>query len=439
MCKTPIRIDENTLAACRNCWQCRLNRVNDLVGRCIAESKTATETLAVTLTYSNDAANGASPAVLVYDDFQRFMKRLRKRYTVRYIVAGEYGSKRGRAHWHAILFFYGKAPKRLTGEHFGGWHKDEWDRNWLAQDKDAYNIGSQQPWKVWGHGHVLFQKPDYGGFAYVLKYVLKDTGARSTHSHLAMSKKPLLGFHYITELARRHVKEGLAPRSYEYAFDDVFNEKTGKRRKFWLRGRAQDLFLETFFDAWREERPDREVPHSELLSEAVDNWFSEAEETEELEQAYLSSLDRRIMAKVLKEAKGLDSEATQDHPDPVDDWVYEWGGDYVRVITHEAWSVGIGGSVHHAPERIQIIEQNGETKWLEEHEKQAALAEMRPATMRIDEMVRRIISNAQRAANESLSEELNAFARQGCALPEPLIRGAEPLHQMSESEYAIAL
>ena len=76
--------------ACRNCRQCRKNRVNDLVGRCIAEQTRSKQTYAITLTYKGD---GPGTAYLRYEDVQKFVKRLRSEgYTVRYIVADEYGS-----------------------------------------------------------------------------------------------------------------------------------------------------------------------------------------------------------------------------------------------------------------------------------------------------------------------------------------------------------
>ena len=116
MCITPNRLDDGTEVACRKCKLCKRNRVNDLVGRCIAESRYSKKTYAVTLTYANDA--GVNAVTLVYKDVQDFMKRLRKRYNVRYIVAGEYGTAKGRAHWHIILFFKDDYPeiKRLTND-----------------------------------------------------------------------------------------------------------------------------------------------------------------------------------------------------------------------------------------------------------------------------------------------------------------------------------
>lgn len=66
----------------------------------------------VTLTYDDEHLPcGGS---LVLEDFQRFMRRLRKSIRprkVRFFHAGEYGSQYGRPHYHALLFGYDFADK----------------------------------------------------------------------------------------------------------------------------------------------------------------------------------------------------------------------------------------------------------------------------------------------------------------------------------------
>ena len=162
MCIAPVKLDDGTEVGCRECWQCRKRRVNDYVGRCIAESKFSKKTYAVTLTYDGD--QGVNAVTLIYKDVQNFLKRLRKKHKCRYIVTGEYGSAKGRSHWHIILFF-----------------KDSWPE---------VTANKRVDWKYWTHGFSYFQEPDWKGFEYCLKYVLKDQTSRQSDSHLAMSKKP---------------------------------------------------------------------------------------------------------------------------------------------------------------------------------------------------------------------------------------------------------
>jgi len=223
MCITPCKLDDGTEVACRYCWQCKRNRVNDMVGRCIAESKFSSQTYAVTLTYAQDA--GVSAVTLVYKDVQDFLKRLRKRYKVRYIVAGEYGTKKGRAHWHIILFFKGKYP----------------------DVKEDVRVN----WEFWKHGYSYFQKPDWKGFQYVLKYVLKDQTADSADTHLAMSKKPPLGFEFFEELAKTHVEQAVIPRSFKYKVGGV-RKDNGQEKTFFMQGKTRDNFMTAFKNGWIE-------------------------------------------------------------------------------------------------------------------------------------------------------------------------------------------
>ena len=72
MCVTPSHLPEIGPVACRNCWQCRKNRINDYVGRCLAEQKFSDKALAVTLTYAD--SDSANASILTYSDFQKFMK-----------------------------------------------------------------------------------------------------------------------------------------------------------------------------------------------------------------------------------------------------------------------------------------------------------------------------------------------------------------------------
>jgi hypothetical protein len=221
MCRTPNRLDDGTEVACRKCWQCKRNRVNDLVGRCIAESKYAKQTYAVTLTYANQA--GVNAVSLVYKDVQDFMKRLRKRYKVRYICAGEYGTAKGRAHWHIILFFRGNAPK--------------------VEEDVRVN------WKYWDKGYSYFQQPDWKGFQYVLKYVLKDTDLDSADSHLAMSKKPPLGYEFFEQLAKEHVEQAVLPRSFKYKIAGV-KKDNGTEKVFMMHGKTRDNFMNAIKERW---------------------------------------------------------------------------------------------------------------------------------------------------------------------------------------------
>lgn len=254
MCIAPTKLDDGTEVGCRECWQCRKRRVNDYVGRCIAESKFSKKTYAVTLTYGDDKLKDhekVHAVTLVYKDVQDFLKRLRKKYKVRYIVTGEYGSAKGRSHWHIILFF-----------------KDSWPH--LTSNKRV-------DWTYWKHGFSYFQEPDWKGFEYCLKYVLKDQTSRQSDSHLAMSKKPPLGHDFFQQLAKQYVEQALAPQTYFYKFGDVRDYKN-REKGFMMQGKTRENFMETFVNEW-EDKYSHE-PLSELVTDYYDD-ITEIEYTDE--------------------------------------------------------------------------------------------------------------------------------------------------------------
>ncbi|MDB4280397.1 hypothetical protein N9863_02120 [Flavobacteriaceae bacterium] len=245
MCISPNNISEVGLVACHKCWQCRENKVNDYVGRCIAESHHSDETLSITLTYGD----GDTPesATLVYKHYQLFMKSLRNEgYKVRYIVAGEYGSIKGRAHWHAILFFKGKVPKNI-----------EYDK--------------RINWKHWNRGYSYIEKPSYKSYRYVMKYILKDTNQDIHNGHFALSKKPPLGDTYFRELAKKYVDSGLAPQTFMYQFDNEFDGQQ-KRREFMIQGKTRENFCKYYLHEWLEQNAfsHKKMPYSDIIEEYED-------------------------------------------------------------------------------------------------------------------------------------------------------------------------
>nr|QPB07479.1 MAG: replication initiator protein [Microvirus sp.] len=234
--KTGVRQE----VACKGCDLCRKNRVNDLIGRCIAEQCTASRTVAVTLTYAGD---GPESAALRYSDVQKMLKLLRAKkggnFKVRYICAGEYGTKKGRAHWHIILFFYGRSPD--------------------------VQIGARINWHYWPHGFSYFQNPDYKGFHYVLKYALKQDGNDGASKALSMSKKPPLGCSFFKSMADDLVERRLPVHSPEYAFAHV-RDHDDKPRRYWLQGRMRELFLDRYYTMWRMQYGN-EPPWSDFMLE----------------------------------------------------------------------------------------------------------------------------------------------------------------------------
>lgn len=111
---------------CGQCIGCRLDRAHQWAVRCMHEAKTSTACAFITLTfgeeqtyeyfrkkgYSKKEAKLKTNQLIWSLDvgtFQKFMKRLRKKVAplrVRFFHVGEYGTKKCRAHHHALIFGY---------------------------------------------------------------------------------------------------------------------------------------------------------------------------------------------------------------------------------------------------------------------------------------------------------------------------------------------
>lgn len=269
MCVAPNILADGTQVACHECWQCRNARVDDWVGRCIAESRTVKAANAITLTYGRDKelesvtygeAEHERAIVLTYSDVQKWLKKLRfNGFPLRYFVTGEYGTRKGRAHWHVIVFWLDKVPEHVLGEGFAERH--------------------------WTHGHSFWTKPEYEHFRYNTKYILKGMGQGEAErqGHLSMSKKPPLGAKYFRDLARRHAEQGLAPQAgteapqgdgwqiggFQYTFPEAVR-RNGERVIFTLRDRSLDLFLGAYVEAWAEVHGDKPMPRSKLVEEYLE-------------------------------------------------------------------------------------------------------------------------------------------------------------------------
>lgn len=93
---------------CGKCPPCLKRRVDAWVFRLRQEDLISSSAHFVTLTYDTNHVpitnNGFM--TLKKDDFQKFMKRLRKKTDnkLRYYAAGEYGDQNWRPHYHAIIF-----------------------------------------------------------------------------------------------------------------------------------------------------------------------------------------------------------------------------------------------------------------------------------------------------------------------------------------------
>lgn len=107
----PSDAKERLLLPCGRCIGCRLERSRVWAMRCMHEASLYEDNCFITLTFA-DSVN-LNPS-LDKSDFQKFMKRLRKKVGfVRFYHCGEYGDKLERPHHHACLFGFNFPDREL--------------------------------------------------------------------------------------------------------------------------------------------------------------------------------------------------------------------------------------------------------------------------------------------------------------------------------------
>jgi len=205
---------------CKKCWRCLSNRVNDFVGRSLCEAAFSDKVCAITLTYA--PRDDLAERIITPSHFQDFIRALRRRgHKVRYMGVGEYGDLHGRVHFHALLFFKGKAP---TIPHQKNHHIPEWP-----------------------HGHVYADwNADEKSCRYVCKYLLKGEAGRYWFS---LSKKPVIGWAFFEKKAERAASLLAFPSSFDYLPPGGSTERsylmTGATRRDYL-ARVIDLMADQY-------------------------------------------------------------------------------------------------------------------------------------------------------------------------------------------------
>lgn len=301
--------------ACRQCWRCKRNRVNDYVGRCLAEAATSEWVVTLTLTYA--PRDDLADKVLHPRHFQLFMKRLRKLgHEVRYFVAGEYGSLRGRAHFHCILFFNNSLPA-LSVPFYNPEHLSN------PQGSASFSRGIPGGKKMvhvreWPHGHVAADlNADERALRYVCKYLLKED---KQNCWFSMSKKPPLGAEWFARKAAVAVELGtVLPSSFDYLPPGGDRAKpyymTGATRRDYLNAITTDPRYKAVMSEWvlksfeKHERKRIEDALNAQPAAALIEAFLEARQRTEYHQA----VDRRAAEREFAEYLRSQLEAAPSH------------------------------------------------------------------------------------------------------------------------------
>lgn len=159
---------------CGQCLECRLSYAREWAVRCIHEAQMHEKNSFITLTYSDEKLT--SPK-LMYSDFQKFMKKLRKLQNdpIGVFVTGEYGDKTKRPHWHAILFNYFPSDAKLLRK----------------TDRGDTVHSSETLTKIWGNGICEIGSVTIDSAGYCARYAAKKLihGPDGQHEFEPISKK----------------------------------------------------------------------------------------------------------------------------------------------------------------------------------------------------------------------------------------------------------
>lgn len=126
------------------------------------EASLHTDNSFITLTYDDEHLPHRGQ--LVRDHWQRFAKRLRKKYgpkSARYYMCGEYGKLYGRPHFHAVLFGHDWRDKQPYSTN------DTGDTIYISAELE----------RIWGQGLCTTADVTFNSAAYVTRYCMdKRTG-----------------------------------------------------------------------------------------------------------------------------------------------------------------------------------------------------------------------------------------------------------------------
>ena len=158
---------------CGQCIGCRLERSRQWAIRCSHEASLYEENSFVTLTY--DDSHLPPTGSLDITHYQKFMKRLRKKYEpkiIRFYHCGEYGENFGRPHYHACLF-----------------NHDFKDRvHYKTINKQKYYL-SEELTQLWGKGFCLVGDVTFESAAYVARYIMKKITGEAADAHYEIMNK----------------------------------------------------------------------------------------------------------------------------------------------------------------------------------------------------------------------------------------------------------
>lgn len=229
---------------CGKCVGCRLGKSREWATRCVHENQMCGSSSYITLTFDNEHISEqlGYPNIfglwsLKYEPFQKFMKRLRKRYSklvppiydgdgkllngLKYFMCGEYGDLNQRPHYHLILFGFDFPDKY----HWSTENGYKLYRSPLLED-------------LWPFGQSTIGTVEFESAAYVARYCMKKVNGEGKDDHYLgrmpefthMSTREALGkkwlLKYFTDVYPNDyvvIRDGIKVKPPKY-YDKICNE-----------------------------------------------------------------------------------------------------------------------------------------------------------------------------------------------------------------------
>ena len=225
--KKMLEAGEVIIVPCGQCMECRINYARNWAARCEVESYYYENNYFITLTYDDENVPVKNKVTgeeytgikdkdgfykygkqyealtLKKKDLQDFFKRLREHAArkgwiedentgLRFYACGEYGTQKGRPHYHAIIYGLKLPDLVFHYQKYGHMH-----------------FKSQELRDIWGKGHIDVGGVDYESCQYVARYVMKKQKGKASEEwyrkrgiqqeFVQMSLKPGIGIRYYEE------------------------------------------------------------------------------------------------------------------------------------------------------------------------------------------------------------------------------------------------
>lgn len=207
--------------ACGQCLSCRMSRSKMWAVRCMHEASLYRNNAFITLTYDNEHLPAGGD--LCYPHYQKFMKRLRRRFIrnrgIRFYMCGEYGEENLRPHYHALLFNF------------------DFEDKYLFYRSPTGNLVYRSPVleELWPFGQSSIGSVTEQSAGYVARYVMKKvigrgqdinpkTGKRFDQVYERVDAETGEVYKVTPEFTRMSLKPAIAQGWFDKYYKDVYPE-----------------------------------------------------------------------------------------------------------------------------------------------------------------------------------------------------------------------